>query len=135
MGDRGNIGFVQHTWNHETKTEQIGGAVFLYTHWAGYRAQELAKAAIDAAKDRWGDQTYATRIAVSHLTAEAKGDGGWGLGILPGENSYPLPMVDFQARTVAVLSADEGDSYDLAVILAAYAKAPKIPFTDFVPAD
>lgn len=135
MGDRGNIGFIQHTWNAQARKEEVTGAVFVYTHWAGYRAQEIAKGAIDAAKGRWGDQMYATRIALTHLLGDIKDITGWGVSIMPGENSYPLPLVDFQNQTVAVIDADAGDSNDLPTILAAYEAAPKVSFADFIPRD
>ena len=32
MGDRGNIGFIQHTWNAQARKEEVTGAVFVYTH-------------------------------------------------------------------------------------------------------
>ena len=63
----------------EIKTE--GGSLYVYTHWGGSSLPEDAKAAVRAARSRWSDYPYATRIIVDQLTKEDR-DQETGSGLL-----------------------------------------------------
>ena len=67
-----------------------GGSLYVYTHWAGHALPDDAKAAIMAARDRWDDEPYATRIIVDQLTKEGRDSvTGFGLMLKPAaEDSY-----------------------------------------------
>ena len=61
MGDRANFGFVQPN----------GETIVLYGHWAGHQMLGRLADAVIAARPRWNDPAYATRIAVSQLIKDA----------------------------------------------------------------
>jgi hypothetical protein len=98
MGDRWAVGFRQ---------EQSDTNIWLYSHWGGSRRHETLAAAIDAARPRWVDNTYATRIAVSHIIG-ADWTRETGYGLEAGDNfhtdvEYSLLLVDWERRTVSVV--------------------------------
>jgi hypothetical protein len=100
MGDRANFVFV----NSE------GQSIVLYGHWAGYNMlQNLAEAAFKA-RGRWGDDSYATRIAISEMIGEGWGmETGWGLNVNSiGDNEHKIPVVNWSERT---FSLHEEDSF------------------------
>lgn len=83
MGDRRNI----------IITEKVGEpGVAIYTHWGGSEAEEDLAAALDApaARNRWDDTGYLTRIVFDRLT---DGDHGseTGFGIYPSEDGSTAP--------------------------------------------
>lgn len=97
MGDRGNIGFVG--------TAEARDCVFLYTHWAGSMIPELVRDAIETAKPRWGDPSYATRMALTKIIGGAEGPLGWGVDTQMGDNEHDVPIIDWNRRTVHVVPA------------------------------
>ena len=134
MGDRGNIGFIQHT-PIEVRGKwvmKVDSAIFLYTHSYGYRVEALAAEAIKASAPRHGDETYATRMALTALIGKVEGDTGWGVGTHTGENSYPIPVIDFERREVRIIDTETGDSNDLEAILAAFGLAKVETFEAFL---
>ena len=87
MGDRANFGFKQSNDN----------TIFLYGHWAGHGMLERLANAVEAARPRWTDESYATRICVSQIVGEDwKAETGWGLSvnrIL--DNEHKIPVIDW----------------------------------------
>ena len=85
MGDRANFGFKQNN----------GDTLFLYGHWAGHNMLGNLSAALAAAEPRWGDSSYATRIATSHLIGEDwTSTTGWGFSINRlDDNEHKVPIV------------------------------------------
>jgi hypothetical protein len=100
MGDRANFVFVQDS----------GETIVLYGHWAGYKMLENLAEACAKAYGRWGDDSYATRIAISHMI----GDGwsmetGWGLQVNSiSDNEHKIPVINWKDRT---FSLHEQDSF------------------------
>jgi hypothetical protein len=98
MGDRANFGFVQNN----------GDVLYLYGHWAGHNMLGNLAAALAAAEPRWGDPSYATRIATSNLIGEDwKSTTGWGFSINRLEdNEHKVPVVNWDAQTVTLFEED-----------------------------
>jgi hypothetical protein len=98
MGDRANFGFK----------DRKGDTVFLYGHWAGHRMLENLANAVEAARPRWQDETYATRIAISHLiNDEWKSETGWGISINTlADNEHKVPVINWAAKTFTLMEED-----------------------------
>lgn len=94
MGDRANFGFVQPN----------GNAIVLYGHWAGYRMLGRLADAVIAARPRWNDSAYATRIAISQLVAdEWNMETGWGLQVNEiGDNEHKIAIIDWEQQTFSL---------------------------------
>lgn len=104
MGDRANIGFLS-----TNRTD----CTWLYVHSAGSMLPEIALEAVEAAKPRWGDPSYATRMA---LTATIGGipltqSTGAGVDVLPGENEHPALVIDWRDHLLYVLRAETADAW------------------------
>ena len=97
-----------------------GGSLYVYTHWGGETMAEDAKAAILAAKPRWSDQSYATRIVVDQLTKYGRDQElGYGLMVTPdAEDEYnhdsPSIVIDLLANTLSVTGQDVKQFADFA---------------------
>jgi hypothetical protein len=98
MGDRANFGF----------TDSKGDTLYLYGHWAGYQMLANLATAVEAARGRWTDESYATRICVSQLIgAQWPQETGWGLSINRlGDNEHKVPVINWQARTFTLYEED-----------------------------
>lgn len=71
MGDRVNFVF---------KTEDNKPAVVMYLHWGYTDRHETLKAALAHARPRWGDESYCTRMIMSHiLKDELLNETGYGI--------------------------------------------------------
>jgi hypothetical protein len=103
MGDRANIGFRSRS--------STGECVFLYTHWSGSRLPELAASAVEAARPRWGDASYATRMALTALIGDVSGDTGWGVGTGLDDNEHDILIVDWNEKIVSVLPSLAGRTW------------------------
>ena len=94
MGDRANFGFKQSN----------GQTIVLYGHWAGHDMLSNLAEAVEAARSRWTDESYATRICVSHLVGDSWHDTtGWGLSvnnIL--DNEHKIPVIDWANQTFSL---------------------------------
>jgi len=94
MGDRANFGFKQS--NDET--------IVLYGHWAGYDMLSNLAEAVETARPRWTDESYATRIVISHLVGDNWHElTGWGLtvnNIL--DNEHKIPVIDWRTQTFSL---------------------------------
>lgn len=101
MGDRAVIGF-------KADTEAI--PVFLYSHWGGSERYLDAQRAIEAARPRWDDPAYATRIGISQIVENYWSE-ETGFGISAGHNSFSTPdygdviLITWDTRTVEIVSA------------------------------
>ena len=79
MGDRAIFGF---------RNGANAPVLYLYSHWGGEeQEQDLAKA-LFAAHPRWSDESYATRICVSHLIGD-QWDKETGFGLSVGITTDP----------------------------------------------
>ena len=94
MGDRANFGFRQSN----------GETIVLYGHWAGHGMLEKLASAVEAARDRWNDESYATRIAVSQLVGEDWNQGlSWGLLVNSiGDNEHKIPLINWSTNTFSL---------------------------------
>jgi hypothetical protein len=104
MGDRAVIGF---------KADKEAIPVFLYTQWGGSDRYRDAMRAIEAARPRWDDPAYATRIGISQIVENYWSE-ELGFGISAGHDSFCQPdyddviLIDWASRLIEIVSA--GDS-------------------------
>jgi GH15 family glucan-1,4-alpha-glucosidase len=98
MGDRANFGFK----------DRKGDTVYLYGHWAGYRMLENLAEAVKAAEPRWSDESYATRIAISHLVGnEWPSETGWGISVNQIlDNEHKIPIINWADKTFTLMEED-----------------------------
>jgi hypothetical protein len=98
MGDRANFGFKDHK----------GDTIFLYGHWAGHNMLANLANAVEHARPRWEDSSYATRICISKLVGEEwKGLTGWGLSVNQIlDNEHKVPVIDWAAKTFTLMEED-----------------------------
>ena len=94
MGDRANFGFVQPN----------GNTVVLYGHWAGHQMLGRLADAVIAARPRWNDSSYATRIAISQLVADQWNmETGWGIYVNEiGDNEHKIAIIDWDQQTFSL---------------------------------
>lgn len=99
MGDRANFGF-----KHAN-----GDVIILYGHWAGHEMLKQLAHAVEAARPRWSDETYASRIAISQLINEDwNKETGWGLGVNRIEdNEHKIPIVDWLSNEFSLHEQDD----------------------------
>ena len=98
MGDRANFGFRQSNEN----------VVFLYGHWAGHEMLSKLAHAVDIARPRWTDESYATRIAISQLIGEDwNQELGWGISVNElCDNEHKIPVIDWAQQTFTLYEED-----------------------------
>jgi hypothetical protein len=94
MGDRSNIYFPD-----DSGKDRLRRGIYLYSHWEGPALFEYAQAALDssAARSRWNDAPYLTRIVVQHILmnhADSASGSGWGLSPSLCDNEYPILVID-----------------------------------------
>jgi len=88
------------------------GSLYIYTHWAGYQWPEEARKALAKAQPRIGDDSYALRIVVDHLTEPGRDqETGYGLLLKPdAEDSYnhnqPSIIIDLVNNTLQVIDSN-----------------------------
>lgn len=87
--------------NYELKDYK--GSVWLYSHWGGDDKSLTFAEALEHAKPRWGDHSYAIRMVISHfLKDNIFGDTGFGISSYEsGEESYDPLSADFTNNTVS----------------------------------
>ncbi len=106
MGDRAVAGF---------RADEDSPTIFLYQHWQGEGQATNLALALNAARPRWTDPSYATRIAISHLIGNEWGsETGFGLYADAGGGAghgadYPFILV-VEWATRKVLICDNADS-------------------------
>jgi hypothetical protein len=106
MGNRVNFGFRQSN----------GETIVLYGHWAGDQMLAKLAAAVDKARPRWEDESYATRICISQLIGEDwDSETGWGLHVNEiGDNEHKIPIINWSANLFSL--HDIAPHRDLAMI-------------------
>ena len=94
MGDRANFGFRQSN----------GETIMLYGHWAGHDMLSNLANAVEAARSRWTDESYATRICISHLVGEDyTSTTGWGLSVNQiSDNEHKIPVIDWSTGSFSL---------------------------------
>ena len=98
MGNRANFGFK----------DSKGDTVFLYGHWAGHRMLENLADAVEHARPRWNDESYATRITISRLVNEEwTSETGWGITVNElADNEHKVPVIDWSNKTFTLMEED-----------------------------
>jgi hypothetical protein len=98
MGDRANFGF----------RDRKGDTVYLYGHWAGHNMLENLSNAVGAARPRWNDESYATRIAISHMIGDDwASETGWGISVNQlADNEHKVPVIDWSNKTFTLMEED-----------------------------
>lgn len=95
MGDRAVIQF---------KATEEDQPINLYMHWGGSERYTLLADALEAARPRWSDAEYATRICVSQIVGEAwSGELNFGLSVGDDnsrQGSYDVPCVVWDRKIV-----------------------------------
>lgn len=81
-----------------------GNAINLYSHWGGYERYQALAYAIDKARPRWTDETYAARIIISNLIGPLW-DSETGFGIWAGNDGgtagdHPDIIINLSNNTV-----------------------------------
>jgi hypothetical protein len=90
--------------NFVFKETTDGPSVVLYSHWGQTEWQTDIAGALQHAKPRWGDSSYATRMIISYLIQDdILGETGFGIYPVSGDN-YDLGdqtvIIDFTNKTV-----------------------------------
>ena len=63
--------------------------------------------AINKARPRWEDESYATRICISQIIGdEWDQEYSWGISTSFGDNEHSVPIVDWEAQAVSLYEAD-----------------------------
>ena len=84
------------------------GSLYVYTHSAGYDLPARAVEAIQRAKPRWNDHSYAMRMIVDQLTKPGRDqEFGYGLMLAPNaedeyNNDQPSVVIDLVARELTI---------------------------------
>lgn len=111
MGDRAVFGF---------RSSSLEPTIYLYSHWGGTTQERDLADALEAARPRWSDPSYATRIALSRLVGPTW-DVETGFGVYAGDGGahgadyQTILVVDWEAGKVLVCLND-----DSSVVLASY---------------
>lgn len=83
-----------------------GGDIVLYQHWGGYQMMHNLATALDKARPRWTDESYATRIIISNLIGDDwSQELGYGISTHISDNEHSVPVIDFSDFTVALYEA------------------------------
>jgi len=120
MGDRTNTVFRM----------ADGSDVVLYQHWGGHYMMHNLATALDAARSRWNDETYATRIIISNLIGdEWNQEYGYGISTQIMDNEHNIPVIDFSDHTVALYGYDWEMNYGKCLLKD---QKFRMPFEEFV---
>ncbi len=98
MGDRGNIAIIG-----EDSLDQV----WIYSHWNGSELSGMVKLAL-AARQRWEDAPYLTRIIVETCLDSASDKfTGWGVSTRIGDNEHPIIVVDIPVQIVYTIAQNK----------------------------
>lgn len=89
MGDRGNI-VIRH------KNDEV----WLYTHWGGTEIDEVLKASLAKAPDRWTDPQYLARVVFQSLVGTNNGTTGYGISSRIHDNEHDILVADCESECV-----------------------------------
>ena len=93
MGDRTNTVF----------RKADGSDIVLYQHWGGENMMHNLATALDAARNRWTDESYCIRIVISNLIGDDwSQELGYGISTHIMDNEHSVPVIDFSDNTVAL---------------------------------
>ena len=95
--------------NFVFKESNARPAVVLYSHWGETEWQRDLAMALQHAKPRWIDQTYATRMMISYLTQDSTlEETGFGIyAINNGDYEFwdTSVVIDFNTKTISELGS------------------------------
>jgi hypothetical protein len=99
VGNRANFGFVQPN----------GNTIVLYGHWAGHQMLGKLADAVIAARPRWNDPAYATRISISQIIGnDWSMETGFGLHVNEiSDNEHKIAIVDWEQQTFSLHEEDD----------------------------
>jgi hypothetical protein len=99
VGDRANFGFVQPN----------GNTIVLYGHWAGAQMLGRLADAVIAARPRWNDPAYATRISISQIIGnDWNMETGFGLHVNEiADNEHKIAIIDWDQQTFSLHEEDD----------------------------
>lgn len=94
MGDRGNIRVIGN----------MGGAIYLYTHWGGSQLENDLKEALIKGRDRWDDDAYLTRTIFCAMIPKEQHDEitGFGITTYQTDNDHDIVEVGMIDKTVTI---------------------------------
>lgn len=114
MGDRGNIYVVD---------RDPACGIYLYSHWGGATLPSWLGETLQtpAARGRWGDSAYLTRIICTAMFGDAVGPTGFGVSTFLSDNEYPITVLDLRSLSVpTVWFAAAGTEQDASEWFAPY---------------
>lgn len=107
--------------NYVFKDSDTHPAVVLYSHWGETEWRRDLAMALEHAKPRWSDDTYATRMMISYLIQDSVlEETGFGIYAVNGPNYHmgdTTVIVDLRAQKVI---DDQGNSVAWDVFILAY---------------
>jgi hypothetical protein len=107
-----------------------GSDVVLYQHWGGDGMMNSLATALYAARSRWHDESYCTRIIISNLIGdEWAQEYGYGISTYIMDNEHSIPVVDFSDKTVALYDFEWENGYGKCLLKD---QKFRMPFEDFV---
>ena len=119
MGDRTNTVF----------RKADGSDIVLYQHWGGENMMHNLATALDAARNRWNDESYCIRIVISNLIGDRwQQETGYGLSTYIMDNEHSVPVLDFSDHTVALY----GYEWDSTATCNLKDQKFRMPFGEFV---
>ena len=74
--------------------------IFFYTHWKGYRTEEIVRKALIKGMDRWDDPPYLARIIFTTLIDGDESTTGYGISREIYDENYPPTIVNIEKQTV-----------------------------------
>lgn len=103
MGDRANVFIKQYGFDPATKKHGLlPHGIYIYTHWSGYELPKLLQDGLKKGKERWDDDSYLARIVFQTILGKDDGVTGFGLSLTPGDNEYPVLVLDPKEQYIAV---------------------------------
>jgi hypothetical protein len=106
MGDRYVVGF---------RNQKSDPVIWLYSHWGGSDRVSAIGEALEAARPRWSDPSYATRIMMSHIIGD-QWSGELGFGISVGDDmTWPdysdVHIVNWETKSIEVFDINGGNVF------------------------
>jgi len=94
MGDRATFVIEQ----------ENGQSIYLYSHWGGEGMMDTVAHALNVARPRWSDESYATRIFISQIIgSEWSSETGYGLSTSFQDSEHSVPVVNFSKGNVRLI--------------------------------
>jgi hypothetical protein len=125
MGDRAVAGF---------RSKPSSPTIFIYQHWVGGDQSEVLASALEAARPRWGDDSYATRICISHLIGDQwSSETGYGIyadSTQHGADYNQILIVDWSRKMVMVCENDNSDNVVGEISFDEFIANPKVQVAD-----